>query len=98
MAGDPETSPRVRPLECLRRFFPDWRWLIAIVPPSLSSASEPGLVPLTLVLFVAWIWLLRRSWKRRESRKIALAQQPDFNLIDAFRIFDVESRGSVTSH
>jgi hypothetical protein len=72
VAGDPETSPRVRPLERLRRFFPDWRWLIAIVPPSLYSASEPGLVPLTLVPFVAWVWLLRRSWKRREIREIAL--------------------------
>ena len=32
-----------------------------------------------------------------ESRKIGLAQMSDFNLIDAFRIFDIDSRGSVTS-
>lgn len=36
--------------------------------------------------------------ERLETRKIALAHMPDFNLIDAFRIFDVESRGSVTSN
>ena len=32
-----------------------------------------------------------------ERNKIYLAELADFNLIDAFRIFDTDARGSVTS-
>jgi Ca2+-binding EF-hand superfamily protein len=34
--------------------------------------------------------------KELETAKINLSQKPDFNLFDAFRIFDVDSRGFVT--
>lgn len=33
-----------------------------------------------------------------ERAKIQLSQNQDFNLIDAFRIFDTEGTGNVTTH
>jgi Ca2+-binding EF-hand superfamily protein len=34
--------------------------------------------------------------KELENAKISLTQRPDFNLYDAFRIFDIDSKGYVS--
>ena len=34
--------------------------------------------------------------KEIENAKISLAQRPDFNLFDAFRVFDIDNRGFIT--
>jgi hypothetical protein len=54
----------------LRFWFPDLRALYVIVPLSVYSVGEPGLVPLTLALFVAWLILFRRWWKRAEAPRL----------------------------
>ena len=54
----------------MRAWFPDLRALFVIVPLSIYSIGEPGLVPLTLGLFVAWLVLFRRWWRRADAPRL----------------------------
>ncbi len=57
-------------MDRLRAWFPDLRALFVVVPLSVYSVGEPGLLPLTFGLFVAWLVLFVRWWKRAEAPRL----------------------------
>ncbi|MEZ5245962.1 MAG: hypothetical protein R2707_12760 [Acidimicrobiales bacterium] len=59
-------------MAAVTHLLPDWPWLAALIPVSIYSAGEPGFVPLTVAVAIAWFVLLVRSWRRGESREIVL--------------------------
>jgi hypothetical protein len=54
----------------LRFLFPDLRALYVIVPLSVYSIGELGLLPLTFGLLIAWLVLYRRWWRRAEVPRL----------------------------